>query len=186
MEALVHLLGGKDVAPVVVSVFAFILSIVSAIVSLATFYFGVYKRPHLNLLTGSNSLLGYRSGHKVAFDLDLVIFNEGARAGSIVELSGTISREGDDGHESSQSAAFEWDLFMVNTNIARPGKPSRPSLYTEGRVVPLHVPPHAAIARQIRFCTKVPLRLRDGGYRVELVGAAHPRRRKAPRIVRTL
>lgn len=158
----------KDVATLLVSLLALG-------VSGGTWYFNVLKKAALKVVAGDEVSLHYLHDGKLLFTSNFAVFNEGARAGALLRLSGTISSSSE-----ARTSDFRWRSFTESKNIGNPGEAVQRVTNFKKWAQTIAISGHSAVVEGIACVTENPFELTKGDYVVEFTGMVGPKRRELP------
>jgi hypothetical protein len=139
-------------------------ALVALVVASATFYFNLYGRPRLKLLTADRWSFNYTNDGRLVLALSFAIINEGARGGALVRLHGDIAPAG-----AVERMELEWAEFYRSQDIGKPGAQFTPWLAFSGWPEPVAIPGRSAEVKSIKLVTMGPFALAPGRYAVRFL-----------------
>jgi len=151
-------LSAKDIITLIVAFAAFIISSL-------TYYYNVIKKADIKIVVGDLLMLNYFDEGKVNIGLNLTCFNEGARPGALVKLTGKILSL-----DNNKSSELYWQCFIQSMNAGERGKNFKPWVDFAGWPETIVAPGHSAVVRGIGFKTNDRFDLVKGDYKLLISG----------------
>jgi hypothetical protein len=149
--------------------------------SLLTLYLTCLRAPSLQPFLGDLLLMHYTPDGHLQLSPELTIFNNGARVGALVKITGKISHVGGD-----SESRLHWTSIQEMTNGARPGERNLPYTNFTAHPQAVVVARSEAVSKRVGLISERKLRLLPGTHKLEITLHTGPKGRSRVTVKRTL